>query len=510
MLTGKIEDTIIERKKFLDIWASENILRHLTNLKRNLSTSQITHIYGHKLVNICNELIDMFIEEYQYWYQVELTVTTLEQIIPQRMLQNPLIGIRDIQKYIASINEMIRTWGNSEKYISYFLEVSNVILNILSSTEQDQEFNEFLSQFRITIQKLNQLPSIESKLNYLKAKSKFVKEFLLQENYGVTSILSNQTSQTISDEFRENESFPFGRTKNKFDLIRSHKFYSLKLFSRFFIPESTKRIEYSKRNHPVLTKYIISEILTDFNNYFSYFGTIRSNFRIGERNLHRLISNLELKPGMKFLEIYGNIPILSLVATFLGLSASVIDYQYEYGLGSVSKLIKEINNHLLDENNIGRTRDAIDDFLRSEDFINQLDPEMTGQKIKFQSMIELTKKMIPEVQRMITFINLDLKSISENLDKFPARYFDIIFIDPPFNKQTSYMNQNSRSLIENSIKLAKVWGHPEAKLAISLPVSHNNDDIVKKWREDLFSILDELNGLYTIPNQQKRYLRFNF
>jgi hypothetical protein len=218
----------------------------------------------------------------------------------------------------------------------------------------------------------------------------------------------------------------------------------------------------NKRKNPLIIQFIINRVLTYLNDYTYFAATRRYYFRLGETKTGKVINHIPLKPNEKILEIFGNIPLISFVSTYLGLEATVIDFHYtqkvQTPLYIVNKALKICDTKGNKEKDVFLQSCINDENIWINDDLN----------FKMINITEIKKSLdfIPNLNDNLTFTNADL---TKNDIDLTNNFFDYIFIDPPFMKNTQYQEQKLEKLLNNSLILAYKHSNLNTLLYIRLP-----------------------------------------
>ncbi len=493
MIRGNLDKAILDNKFFIKRWVEEDLTNQINWLKSILFNNQR---FDNNIVSLCGEILDHCLEEYKF------RVNCSERQLTIRIL----FGFEHIQRLIAFIVEMTRTWGELENYFLFLIDVTKELRRIINASKRSNR--DWIDFTDAIFNRMNHYDRIEQKIASLTLIEDLTRD-CLEKNLGSRDLFDLSLLESQKRYREELSSFEFGKKVLKFETIRTDTYKNLKYFSRLIIPTGLRRLNFERRNNDKFFEFLIKECLTILNNYCSYAGTRRYRFRLGESHLIKLVRLINISPHLTFLELFGNVPILSWVLTFLGLTVTSIDFHFTQKQGSVSNLVEEAFNSIK-KGDIIRFRQILKDFEKLEGFGEVIEPDIASNQISSVGTLKIISWLHPEIIHRYNPLSLDISDLEGILKGLPKDHYDRIFIDPPYGIETSYLSKKLRLLIENSIEIVRICGKTDSIKCISIPDLRRRRKEREAIRNEILGILEDKKCFFTPPGVRRRFLFFSF
>lgn len=267
---------------------------------------------------------------------------------------------------------------------------------------------------------------------------------------------------------------------------------------------------FNERRNDQAISFLINIIISFLNIWAHYSATCRFRFRLGENTSKAAILRLNLDPRLKLMEIFGNIPIISWVSAFLGVSSTVIDFHYQEGRGEVLEYrnkammmirqgdLKGFKNFFHEE----RRKEMMGKTLQSDIQRSRIDPYNTVK------LVGHTPWFYEDIKDRYKALNLNLMELKKCKSILENEKYDRFLIDPPYGFETGYQDVDTWKLVTNSLELVKMTSNSDSIGFFVVPPIRNENDATAEWREKLYQILDSYQIIYEKPGRRNRLVPF--
>jgi len=485
-----------DRSKFLKRWDEENIsgqLRRINSMNRDLDDA--------RLRGLVNSLLDYCFKEKEYWKEfIQLDELDYEKILDlQKNKLSFLSSIEFIQQTVAWLFEAVQTWGNIRQYSDKIIEVYEYLIDLIIRSG-DLEF------IRL-IQLDNQLLWYIKNTNNVEERLSKIKEFQFPQMQKDSN--TNDLNLLPRNLFLNH---PWERELKELFSERSKQYGILKKLTYYRIPQLILWSAYDQRNNEKVISFLIEFILSFLNTWAHFAATCRFRFRMGKRTIKNVILQSNISPGVELLEIFGNIPIVSWISSFLGATTTVIDFHYREGQGEVfdykskaMQMIREgdyrgFTNFYREE----RRKEMMGEGLQSDISQGHIDPYNTLKLIGHHPWL------YENIKDNYKAINLNLMNLKTCKEAVQNEKYDRFLIDPPHGIETRYQEADVWTLVSNSIELVKMTAKKNSTgFFVVPPITDDREERVE-WRRQLYELLDEAQIYYQEPGRRNRLVSFRF
>ncbi|MFW9996498.1 MAG: hypothetical protein ACFFD4_30925, partial [Candidatus Odinarchaeota archaeon] len=486
-----------DREYFLKRWEEEKLSEQITRVKRWVQGNKKLDT---ELKSLCLTIIDYCLEEKEFWMNILGDDKKFEKLpqIKKRALKIPLIEL--IQWFAAHIFEANITWGTNsslERYLGSLIETATTMMgkipgNIDAATRYELDF---YRQLLSDLEKGNLDEKLAKSWSFLERLVSLDPSF---ENH------KKRADEEMSKAF---QGYPLEEEISRFMEFRSERFGRTKPLSRMVIPSIIRRVPFTDRINRQVVDFVSNESVIFLNIWGSYVATRRYRFRLTQSEISKIVLNLNVRPDMKSLEIFGNLPVFSWITAYLGLTATVIDFHYTEKEGEVSafrtKGLQLINS-----------KDSNGFFLHIKDFEaieaegRSLEQEIRFDRVSPTGSLKLIDWLNTEINNRFHPLSLDLTNLDECKRHIAPKSYDRLFIDPPFGQETDYQNPDALLIIKNALILAKDSLKDEGVGCITFPKFSSNNPNSIRQRENIISLLKDEQVNFQDPGR-KRWILFS-
>lgn len=525
-----IRGTLSEAKEEIDIllerWEEEGVTNRIIQLKREILSLEGT---DKELSSICVFLLNYCITEHQFWSENQREVFIDPAKFEERLSR--IVGFDFIQYIITYITEATRTWGKPTSYLDFLLTIlielhyliSEKVTNIGTSpviySPEIIYLNNSIKLFngltKRVLDHIEQFDSLQSKIDNLREIENVVWNYIgdVQNKLNIQSknkdeyfAAGKQFQSKRDEDNRILEKYQIGRKIIELRKIRFKRMQPFKFLTQLLIPNQLIMLTYSERIQRSFIRFVIEESLSRINTYSRYASTIRYQHKMGPRILSELIQALDPSPGMKFLELFANVPILSWSLAFLGLEVTAIDNSFSADIGIITSFMNQANS-FLENNQYDQFYNFLLEFEEKEKMGAPITGEISAAYVDTLGILMQNRWLYTEIQSRFKPYSLDLSNLDVSLKEIRHSYFDRIFIDPPYNWRTDYLDTNHILLLSNALQIARKVGNSDFICYLSVPRFNREGDRGFKLRKEFFNILEKNGWEFEKPGRRRRFMR---